>query len=207
MNDAFPQSVHEQAWEGICAELLATLPCDLEKAPSGPSAKIIEIGRLFARAAKLAAEHPSGSFFRASLVDRLIDDELRPYRKRVKDLTADGVERAEKRVTKAITVGMKALVYFGLFETTSAIGAYHLTDLGKKYLAVFTDRTEREAPALRQARLEAEAIRALSGSKQLSLKIEDLGADLVHFSSHSGAFPSQKSWKDNSDRPVTLHKK
>jgi hypothetical protein len=58
MNDAFPQSVHEQAWEGICAELLATLPCDLEKAPSGPSAKIIEIGRLFACASTLTGMDP-----------------------------------------------------------------------------------------------------------------------------------------------------
>jgi hypothetical protein len=63
MNDAFPQSVHEQAWEGICAELLATLPCDLEKAPSGPSAKIIEIGRLFACAATLATNHSNRIFF------------------------------------------------------------------------------------------------------------------------------------------------
>jgi hypothetical protein len=197
--------VHEQAWEGICAELLATLPCDLEKAPSGPSAKIIEIGRLFACAATLATNHSNRIFFRASLVGQFIDDELRPYRMRIKDLSADGVQRVEKRVTKAITVGMKALVHFGLFEPTSVSGAYHLTDLGRKYLAVFTNRTERGAPGLQQAHLEAEAVRALWSSEEVSRKIEE--SDVLHFSSHGGGFPSQKSWKDNSDRPITLHKK
>jgi hypothetical protein len=162
-------------WEDACIELLASKPWDFGKgSPDKAWSKIVEpdVGKLFTNAAKIALE--KGVFLRSELIDFFIGALLRLHSKSFKELGNEVYLTQKGRVNKALTSGMTALVFFGLF-TREGRGAYKLTPLGEQYY----NRLCKEWPGLSSC-------------------------DRLYFSAH-GAFASQKTYRDNSDRPHTIH--
>ena len=162
----------------------------------GQKYRLTPFGDAFMRA---SAVSNVGVCCRRDFIVASIEERLWPLGMTFNKLSAREVEKAENLANKSLTAAMEALVRFRFFQPSGAPGAYRMTEIGEHY---FLELKKAKSPVIEAPIVSHPSEKLMPREIEVpALRRPDIPQPL------GGGFPVQKTYRDNSDRAVTLHKK